>query len=69
MTKTEMNSSAMAVTASDYNRAFRVLRKLRDYHKSRLITSQEAKSIKGQALAGDIEGAERGLTRLVTKRL
>lgn len=34
---------------------------------SRVLTARQYKTLKGQALAGDIEGAERGLWRILER--
>ena len=34
----------------------------------RYLTSQEFKTMKGQALAGDVDGARRGLNRLLKRK-
>lgn len=33
----------------------------------RLLTRQEVKTIRGQALSGDLDGAKRGFTKLVAR--
>ena len=52
--------------AGRYQRARPVLENLRRYQK--LLTPQEYKTIRGQAIAGDVEGAKRGLTKLIGER-
>lgn len=50
-----------------YAMAEAFLRKLRSSRK--WLSAQEIRTLKGQALSGDIEGAERGLARLLEERL
>lgn len=52
--------------AGRYQRAARVLDSLRRYQK--LLTPQEYRTIRGQALSGDVEGAQNGLSNLIGKR-
>ena len=49
-----------------YQRAQKTLDTLRKYRG--LLTTQELKTLRGQALAGDIDGAEKGLARVVAQR-
>ena len=52
--------------AGRYQRAKVILDALR--RNQRLLTPQEYKTIRGQALAGDVEGANKGLKRLIGER-
>ena len=49
-----------------YRNAHTVLQKIRQSR--RRLTVQEERTIKGQALAGDIDGAERGLKKILMGR-
>lgn len=52
--------------AGRYRRARDVLEQLRRYNN--LLNPQEYRTIRGQALAGDVEGAKKGLTKLIGER-
>ena len=51
--------------ASRYLRAQNVLTSVRKAYLCRSITAQQYRTIRGQALAGDVDGAARGLSRLL----
>lgn len=53
-------------SAADYAAAQGVIRGLRK-HKDKL-TRQEIETLRGQALGGDVEGAERGLREILKRR-
>lgn len=48
-----------------YAKAEPFLQRLREYYRRRNITIQQLRTLKGVALKGDIEGAEKGLRKLV----
>lgn len=50
-------------------KAYRMAQPFREKLKKarHLLTTQEAKTLWGQAIAGDIEGAERGLAKLIRR--
>lgn len=52
--------------ANAYLKAHTFLRALKKYNG--LITGQEFKTLRGQALAGDIEGATKGLERILGRK-
>ena len=51
--------------AGRYLRAHRVLTELRSRYLKGQITPQQYRTIRGQAVAGDVDGATKGLTRIV----
>lgn len=57
----EIQSSAMR-----YAQAKRVIELLRRHRAD--ITDQEYRTLKGQALAGDTSGAEKGLQKILTRK-
>jgi hypothetical protein len=60
------NPAAIKEEAARYRRAREVLEQLRRYNN--LLNPQEYRTIRGQAISGDVEGAKRGLTRLIGER-
>ena len=67
MTKSEVRRREINAEAERWTRAAPVLSKIRLYHNAGAITTQEARTLRGQALAGDDEAALKGLARLVTR--
>ena len=55
--KTSIDLAERYCAAQPFLRKLRVLRNR--------LTAQEANTLKGQALAGDVEGAERGLMKAI----
>lgn len=51
--------------AQAYINANRILRELRLHERE--MTPQEYRTLRGQALAGDIDGAEKGLARVMRR--
>ena len=51
-------------TADDYLRAAMILRHIKE---SSTLTAQERKTLRGQALSGDISGAWKGLEKLTRR--
>lgn len=51
--------------AGRYLRAHRVLTELRSRYLKGQITPQQYRTIRGQAVAGDVDGATKGLARIV----
>ena len=58
----------MSGEPGSYVRAEPVLRKIKKTLARGIITTQEARTLRGQALRGDTEAAERGLAKLVLER-
>ena len=67
MTKAEMRKAEMDNLARAYNDAHYTLLHIRDAIRARQITLQEARTLRGQALAGDVDGAERGLAKIIRR--
>ena len=61
--QTEMYT--LSSDASRYLRAQNVLISVRKAYLCKSITAQQYKTIRGQALAGDVDGAAKGLSRLL----
>ena len=53
--------------AGRYLRAYKVLTELREKYSKRRITPQEYKTLRGQAIAGDIDWAVKGLARILAR--
>ena len=51
----------------DYVAAEQVLFEVKKQYRARRISWQQAQTIKGQALAGDVVGAKKGLRKLVER--
>ena len=51
--------------ARAYAKAEQFIRRLKLYTRHRGLTIQQLRTLKGQALNGDLEGAEKGLRKLV----
>ena len=68
MTKSYVRRQEINADAERWARAQPVLNKIRYYHNAGMISTQEARTLRGQALAGDDEAALKGLARLVTER-
>ena len=49
-----------------YSNARAIIKRLKE--KARYLTTQEYRTLKGQALAGDIEGAEKGLETILQRK-
>lgn len=62
MTSREIKKQAMA-----YIRANHFLTELRSEY--RWLTPQEYRTLRGQAISGDIDGAEKGLLKLKRRRI
>ena len=54
-------------TLLKYAEAGPFLRRLRDAIKLRQVTRQEALTLKGQAMRGDVDGAEKGLAKILRR--
>ena len=54
--------------AGTYTRNHKFLMQLRDLMQNGRITRQEMLTLRGQALAGDSDGAQKGLARLMRER-
>ena len=54
--------------AGRYLRARSVLEVLRDRYKRKIITQQEMKTLRGQAINGDIDGAVKGLAKIEARK-
>lgn len=54
--------------AGRYLRARLILSNLRDELRNGKITWQQYSTLRGQALAGDVDGAVKGLAKLLSKR-
>lgn len=65
MTKAEMQAVEIGNAAEASRIAQPTLRHIMWAYRDRLITSQQARTLRGQALHGDREGAEKGLSRLI----
>lgn len=52
---------------ADYTAAEPVLFEIRKQYRAGRITWQQAQTLKGQALAGDVYGAKKGLRKLIDK--
>ena len=65
MTKTEMQTAEMLNEAVAYRIADATLKRIKWAYRNKMITGQQARTLRGQALAGDCEGADRGLSRLI----
>lgn len=61
--QTEMRT--LSSDASRYLRAQNVLISVRKAYLCKSITAQQYKTIRGQALAGDVDGAAKGLYKLL----
>ena len=53
--------------AGRYLRAHKVLTELREKYLKRRITPQQYRTLRGQAIAGDIDGAMKGLARILAR--
>lgn len=53
--------------AGRYLRAHKVLTELRERYLKRRITPQQYKTLRGQAIAGDIDGAVKGLAKILAR--
>ena len=51
--------------AGRYLKAHKVLTELREKYVKRLITGQQYRTLRGQAIAGDVDGAVKGLARVL----
>ena len=60
-----MNGRTVREDAGRYLRANVILPELREKYLKRRITWQQYKTLRGQALAGDIDGAVKGLARIM----
>ena len=65
MTKSEVRRHEINADAERWANAAPVLNKIRFYHNAGMISTQEARALRGQALAGDDEAAMKGLARLI----
>ena len=65
MTKSEVRRQEINADAERWANAAAALKKIRMYHNDGMITTQEARTLRGQALAGDDEAALKGLARLI----
>lgn len=54
--------------AGRYLRAHKVLTELREKYLKRRITPQQYRTLRGQALAGDVDGAVKGLANVLRDR-
>lgn len=54
--------------AGKYLRARGVLAALRERYRKGIITQQEMKTLRGQALNGDIDGAVKGLAKIEARK-
>jgi len=61
-------AEAVREDAGRYLRARQILRELRGRRVSGEITAQQYRTIRGQALAGDVDGAVKGLAKVLRKR-
>ena len=67
MTKAELRKIERDNAARAYNNAHFTMLHIRDAIRARQITLQEARTLRGQALAGDVDGAERGLANIIRR--
>lgn len=67
MTKFELRNAETVSAAVAYTAANQTIVHIREAIKARKITVQEARELRNKALAGDVDGVERGLARLVRK--
>ena len=71
-TEAEIRKAQMKNVAMDsarYRRAHFILTDLRTKWKNREITSQQYSTIRGQAIAGDLDGATKGLATVIMDNL
>lgn len=54
--------------AGRYLRARNVLEALRERYRKGIITQQEMKTLRGQAINGDIDGAVKGLAKIEARK-
>ena len=67
MTKNELRRIERENAARAYSAAHFTMLHIRDAIRAKQITLQEARTLRGQALAGDVDGAERGLANIIRK--
>lgn len=67
--KTKIDVDEITSIADRYTRANVFLGHLHDAYRQNLVSTQEARTLRGQALKGDLEGAERGFMKLMRSRL
>lgn len=65
---TKIDVDEIMSTADRYTRANIFLGRLHDAYRQKLVSTQEARTLRGQALKGDLEGAERGFMKLVRSK-
>ena len=64
----ERDASDVREDASRYLRARLILNDLREKHMAGKITWQQYSTMRGQALGGDVDGAVKGLARVLRER-
>lgn len=64
-----MKKVEIMADADRYAKASVFLNRLHDAYRQRRVSTQEAKTLRGQALAGDIDAAAKGLARLIAQRM
>ena len=60
-----MTNPTLREEAARYVTAHAILTELRNNYRKRRITPQQYKTIRGQAIAGDLDGAIKGLGRVL----
>lgn len=65
MTSKELRQIERENTARAYSAAHFTMLHIRDAIRAHKITMQEARELRNKALDGDVDGAERGLARLI----
>ena len=61
----QMRDRTVPEDAGRYLRAHGILCELREKYRKRKITAQQYRTIRGQAIAGDVDGAVKGLGKLL----
>lgn len=64
-----MTHPTLREEASRYAAAHAILTELRTNYRKRRITPQQYKTLRGQAIAGDIDGATKGLAKVLRARM
>lgn len=67
MTSKELRQIERENAARAYSAAHFTMLHIRDAIRAHKITLQEARTLRGQALAGDVDGAERGLAKIIRR--
>ena len=55
------------ISSEHYARANVFLNRLHEAYRQRRVTTQEARTLRGQALKGDVDAAARGLARILLR--